>query len=247
MSTPGAEDSIGRLEDETADGYQRVSALAVGGAVTGLAAALALAHPLLWIVPGVGLLVSGLALRQIGRGEGELGGRRWALAGLCLSVAFGVAAPVALASDRWWLTSQARPAAEQWLAALAAGRPGAAHQLTLAPEARRPAESDLEEFYRLDRGAGGALRNFVDQPLVHALLVLGGRARAQFVESGPLVHAEGRDEILLAYLVTWTGPGGKQSLVVKMILRRTPDRFSGAFRWQIKDYAGGGRLPSQVD
>src|SRR5687768_6560069 len=83
--------------------YRVLSPWAIAGLVLGLASAVAFAHPVLWMVPILGLAASLLALRQISREAPEVSGRKAALWGLSLSVAFGSGAICDRAATRWWI------------------------------------------------------------------------------------------------------------------------------------------------
>jgi hypothetical protein len=221
--------------------------LAVAALIAGLASPLALAHPFLWLVPGAGVLVSGMALRQIARSEGLLLGRKAALAGLALSLVFGTAAPVRLTSDTWYLTEAARPMADQWFALLRDGKPERAYQFGLLPQVRRKADEstpDLWRYYRSDSGAAAALRKFVDEPLVRALLALGAKARVRLFETAWVEHGAEFERVCLIYAVTFEERDQRRTFFVNLILRRTVDPQSGQPQWRLEAYKGGVVPPS---
>ena len=102
--------------------YHALSRLAVAGLVLGLLSALSVLAPMLWIVPGLGVIVSGTALWQINRNAPALAGRRLAQGGLLLSIALGVAVPVDWFVYRRLVRKEARQFAAMWFEYLEARR-----------------------------------------------------------------------------------------------------------------------------
>src|SRR6476646_8224154 len=76
---------------EQATGYRTLSVLAIIGLVIGIISWVALFHPLLIVVPLVGIGVSILALRQISTNPSVIAGHGVALVGLALCIASLVA------------------------------------------------------------------------------------------------------------------------------------------------------------
>lgn len=110
--------------DETGDAaaYRPVSRLAVAAVVAGVASSLALTTPMLWALPlvGVGLALAGLA--DVARAGAEKVGRSLALAGLALSVGFGVQAVTTTVVSRLIVEGRARSVVNTWLDAIRDGR-----------------------------------------------------------------------------------------------------------------------------
>lgn len=221
------------------EGYRALCPLAVVALLAGLAAWLALLHPALWIVPGVGALLAALALRQIRRSEGELSGRWIALAGLSLSLVFGAAAPTRLLSDQWWLAREAEQAADQWFALLREGHPERAYQLTIAPHVRRPPADDLRQHYRQDALGRKGLETFANHRLVRPLLQLGAKARARRFETQWVVQRPDSDEVGLVYSVTYDDDRGRKTFFARVALKRTINPHTGEPGWQVTGYVGG--------
>jgi len=134
-------------ESEILPDYQPLSRLAVASLVAALLSPTALAHPLLWIVPAVTVLLAGLALRSIGRSEGELRGgglARWSLATALLFICWAVAWN---ASHQYLIGRHARHYSQAWFDLIQKGRLYDAHQLMLPFEMRAPVSDSLEETY----------------------------------------------------------------------------------------------------
>ena len=74
-------------DPEMAD-YRPVSGIGIAALLIGLAAPLALVHPMLWCVPAIGAGVAIVALVRIRRSEIPLIGRKAAILGLVLSLLF---------------------------------------------------------------------------------------------------------------------------------------------------------------
>lgn len=127
--------------------YRAISPLAVAAMLLGVASALALAHPGLWIVPAVAVCLAAWSLRVIALKNTELVGRTAALIGLGLAILFGVWAPARLVSRQAWLYLEARAKADEWLSLLREGRLYEAYELHLNPAERQPADASLAEYY----------------------------------------------------------------------------------------------------
>ncbi len=101
--------------------YRPVSTLAVLALAAGLFSALALATPVLWVVP---LLAAGLAvaaIRDTAADRPDRAGRGIALAGLALAVGFGCQAVGFAVANHWVERGRAVATVEAWQAAVAAG------------------------------------------------------------------------------------------------------------------------------
>lgn len=137
-----------RLTDvEILPEYQPLSRLALAGLLAALLSPIALAHPLLWIVPLTAGLLSALALRSIRRSEGELRGSGLAQTALFAALLFGCWAVAWNLSHYYVVGRQARRYAEAWLELVKEGRLYEAHQLTMSASSRVPGNESLEDLY----------------------------------------------------------------------------------------------------
>lgn len=96
-------------------GYLPVSRLAVAAAALGGISALALASPVFWVLPLVGIGIAVAALRDVARPEAPKAGRLAAIAGLALAVGFGAQAVAAKITARSIAAARAAAAARLWL------------------------------------------------------------------------------------------------------------------------------------
>jgi hypothetical protein len=229
-------------QDDELAGYQAVCGLAVTALVVGLASVVALAHPALWLVPAVGVLLGAAALRRIAQNAPALVGRKAAAAGLLLAVLFGTAAPTGWLVHRWLADRQARRFALVWFELLARDQPQGALQLTRHPNYRRPLDEPLPEAYAEGLDARDELKNYVAKPEVRTLLALGPKARVRYYDTEGQGRADGRDVVRQVYAVTYEDAAGKpQSWFVAMTLERYKIESTGRARWRIEATDGGVR------
>ena len=159
------------------------------------------------------------------------------LAGLLLSVTFGVAVPVdAYVSDRL-LLGEARQFAALWFRFLADGEPQKAYQLTIYPGARLPLDETLEDFFAHDPRQRKQMDVYLENPLVRRLLALGKKAEVRFARE---IHGMGdRAETLqLFYTVRCDTPQGPKTFSAHLGLEWFP-LGKGLANWQMV-YAGEG-------
>ncbi len=232
----------GSVSDELSP-YQAVSVLAVAALVVGAASAAAfIAIPLL-IVPLVGILLSGLALRHVERSGGALTGRSLAMAGLGLSVCFGVAGIVAHWSSQRLVAGQAQQAAGQWFKALALDDPQRAHQMTLHMRDRAGVSDhdQLVTFYENDQKQSERLAKFVGNDPVKIFLALGERAHVR-LESTTSVD-ETLSVVVQLYKVTYQNGGKPEQFLVRLVLTSVIPPFETKVHWRVSDSAGIGPQP----
>jgi hypothetical protein len=233
-------------EDELLVKYRTVSVLAVLGLVLGGLSGLALLGPTLWMFPLAGLLLNWRALHGLALARGAQAGRGIASLGLFLSVMFGVAGPVEFWGSRWLLEQSAAPAAETWISALRHKQPERALQLTLTAMLRQPASADLSRYYLTHKDAHDRLQEYVADPVVKTLLLLGERAEVRLYDTSPPVVEEHRDLLARVYAVTFDDQGTKTTFFISMTLERMLDKSQQAL-WRIINVTGGIHPPSWLD
>jgi hypothetical protein len=219
--------------------YRSVSVLAVFALLLGLCAPLAMLGPVLWIVPALGVAVSVWALLAIAKSEGALVGRKAALTGLSLALVCGAAAASARVSEGWWLRGEARPVAARWFELLRDDQPLAAHQLTLTPGERATDASALESGYRDEENLRQSLERFVHNPLIRALLALGGKAEVRYYATESHHRDGDQQRISQIYAITYPDDGRRVTFFGRLVLFRSLDRAAGKIHWQVLDYKGG--------
>jgi len=223
--------------DEEVARYRAVSSLALAGLFVGLLSPLALLTGVLWLVPLTAIVLSGLALRRIAVRSPDLVGRPAAVAGLLLGVAFLVAAPVDDLVYRYYIRQQARQFAQIWIDAVQHGEVYKAHQLTVDPQRRRPLESNLADYYRLNPKPRELLNLFVKEPATRSLFALGRDAKIRFYEPA----GDGLDSAQLTYAVTFPDkPDQPKTFFITLVLQRFVDN-NGRANWTMAHVSGGVR------
>ncbi len=215
-------------------GYRPLSLMAVVGLLLGLAAPLALVHPVFWLVPGVAVAMNAVALRRIARIEPPMAGRRAGQIGLALSLTFLVAAPAHVSLDMWVTRVKALRLADQWFGYLASNKPHLAHRLTSdAPGTMPSNEEDVWAFYRAAFAAEQDLREYLEKPEVRALLRLGKRARVRLyrvVRQTPLTRGQ---LVEAQYAVTFEHHGKPKSFLVEVAIKRSKFYETGVTVWNV--------------
>jgi len=165
-----------REETGVVAAYRPVSRLAVVAAVAGIISSLALASPMLWVLPlvGVGLAVAGLA--DVAKVGAEKAGRSLALAGLALAVGFGAQAVTSTVVSRRIQDGRARAVVEAWVDAIGAGR--LADARSMAGGEALPAEEPMQDGPTADQGERLA-NAFLAMPTVAAIRDCGAAASRQ--------------------------------------------------------------------
>jgi hypothetical protein len=226
-------------EQEVSLEYRPVSVWAIVVLVLGLLSATAFVHPLLWLIPPLGVVSGLLTLRRIRTQEPRPFGRSMALAGVALSVFFGVAAGAHLWSYRYLGQIEARYTAQQWFEYLRQGEPQKADQLCENPLTRPPLDDGLWGFYRTHQDAREGLRKFVANPLVRTLLALGKKAQARPYAHGSFT-VDGNSELAEeVFAVTFEDQGLKKSFFAVVTLESVPPDGSRRPRWCVVGYRGG--------
>jgi hypothetical protein len=119
--------------DEATD-YRPVSRLAVAAAAAGIASTLAVISPVFLALPLVGVALAVAAFRDLCTTGAAKAGRLAALAGLALSVGFGVQGLTEFGVGRWLAGRRAEAAARYWLETICEERSGDARSMC-GPEA----------------------------------------------------------------------------------------------------------------
>lgn len=239
--TESPQPHLNESPDEDIVEYRAVSTLAVTGLIFALLSVIALVDPMGWIFPPVGLVLCGLALRSIASNAPALVGRKAALLGLMLSVALGTAAVTEWFGYRWMVRRQAREFAMDWFDLLATGQPHKAHQLTRPGVSRQPLDGTLWESYGRVPEQRMALEEYVEDPLVRALLALGETARVRFRRTVDYSGVPGRETVIGRFAVTFEQAGRKKTFLVDLWLRRSPAQPTDCVNWHV--YRAGAGAP----
>jgi hypothetical protein len=217
---------------DPADAYHSVSAMAIVSLVIGLLSPLAFVHPLLWTLPIVGVALAGAAVVRIDRSEGVLVGRKAAIAGLAMSLVFGLGAVTQSATRRLWLSYRAEQVAERFLELLREGKTYEAHQLWTRPQYRFLPGSDYKALYAENPAANEDYQQFLKREVISDLLALGQRAeiehlRTRLTHTGPNV-----DYIMVFYRLSGRAAKGPIDKEIRFDIERLVDEQTGA-RWRV--------------
>ena len=240
MSDPGSLPA--RVFDSPADDpgqFRAVSRLAIAGALLSAGAPAAMLTPALEIVPIVAGAVNLLALGRIARRRPALAGRRAALAGLLVSVAFAAAAPVDGIVYRRLLRREARQFVAIWFDAIQRDGLQEAHQLMIDPRQRLPAAQPLSDAYRRRADWGKEVDRLAHHPVIRTLRSLGSKATVRFYDTGEEWQSPDGDAVRLIYAVSYDDPReGRRTVFVAVVLERiaTDGRRAG---WRLLDVDDG--------
>ena len=216
--------------------YRPLSGLAVIAVVLGLASALAILSPALWILPLVGLVASVIALRRIALSDPPMVGRKAALAGLLLSVFWGVSGATTHLSQRWITRSQAQQVAHAWFQYMLQGHTPRAHQLTIDPERRELRLDELDTIYATTPHLVERLESFMNEPGPTVVLRFDAKADVRYVQTENQFRSRDNDYVLMQFELQQPGTSGQtQQVVVEM--RRKPGESGGWIVQEIIPYS----------
>jgi hypothetical protein len=211
------------------DEYRSVSPLAVAALLTGLASAVALAHPLLSVVPLAAIVLAAVALRAIAAAARQVAGRGLAVAGLCLATLFLGWGLGGHFHHQATIRSQAREFTDDWLQILASGDLQRAHQLHVAREFRLDPQAQMQSVYQTNQEAGTSLMAFFHNPALERFRAAGPSVRYQFVEIALQSHDSLADEVVLKYQLQ----GPPEPVPFWITVRRTFTNHLRKSDWEI--------------
>lgn len=218
--------------------YRGISPMAVLALVLGLASPLAVFNHFLLILPILGTIVALLAIRRIAASEGELAGRRLALAGLALAVVCATALLTRDAVSKQVVAGQAAPWAEEWCRLVMADRHEAALELTRPLETRRAIDQSLLEYYQTNENAKQELAKFRESEVVQLLTEAGEDARIVPAEVQGLVRdARGNFTLLQNFRLESSGDGaGPASRAFQLQLRKSGPTSPMPGVWHVSNF-----------
>jgi hypothetical protein len=251
--------SISELEPGEAVSYRAVSRYAVAALLLGAASSLALAHPILWLLPPIAAMVAIYALYSIAARPTELVGRWTALTGLALALLFGTLAPAQFISRQARIYSEARKHADAWLETVRSGNLYEAYELHLPANERQAHEIDLKEVYgdlaQLNEPASLApsldmlrpdpktsIRTFFSAEPAKTLVATGKGGELVFLdnESQNYRFEMSADDVTLRYELRWSDRGDFHKTTFLITLSRTYDAAARRATWHVASV----RVPS---
>lgn len=219
--------------------YQSVERWAIVSLLMGLLSPLAMAAPVMWIVPILGWLSGGVALAKL-RNEPGRPGRVLVLASLALSTFFLFVPVAKMVSVRILLAGQPRPVADQFFKYLQEGRPEKALGLKWVADYRNGVGDNAWLFFRSDSDANADLRSFVSQPMNRMLLELGDDAQVRFYKTALVGVSGERAQVDYWYAITFTGENNqKKTYFISILLERKPTRDPNLNPWRVRNVTGG--------
>jgi hypothetical protein len=218
--------------------YPRVSRAAVLALLLGLASAAALASPVLWFLPLVGIAVAIAALKSIDRDSGGVLGRRTAVIGLVLSLVFITWAPCRYFVRNELLYRQAREHSAYFLDLILKGKLHEAHQLTLDKRDRQAPNANLNEYYSEQVEMAESFKSFCSQQPLDEIIALGDKGRVRFVGRRDIVVGrmlgQTIDIVTQEFAIDYEQGGQSQTLPVLIEIARTRFRGTGEAQWSIQ-------------
>lgn len=205
----GPQLKTGTLPDERLSSYRPLSGMAVACLILGIASVVALAAPILWIVPVAAISMGLLAVRRLRRMGGELSGAALVVAGMGLGVVFGLGGLGAHYIPRWVDMNESRQVATQWLNHLREGDALNAYLLTFPVSGRPPDMATAQLALATDRKSGRKFDKFREKPFVELLTSLGTRASIDFYDMEVFGKIEGRRGAVYVYRVEYTDDEGQ--------------------------------------
>lgn len=224
---------VSSLDETALASYQGVSIMAVLALLLGMASALALVHPFLWVVPPVAVVLSILAIRAIDAPDSNLTGRRLAIAGLALALLFGLWAPSRVLTRQWQLYRQARAFADDWLELIRQGELQAAHQLTLPHIERQKPGVSLEKIYSESDEAKNRYQNFFGDKPAKTIAALGDEATYEYAGGNGVARETFSEHVALSYRVRHAENGREREFPIRVVLDRQEGK-EGRFYWLVR-------------
>lgn len=232
------EGSVSEADDDAIP-YRPVNLLAVLSFALGVGSVLALAGPVLLVIPGASVLVGLLAWRSINRSEGAMAGRNVIVWGLFFAAFFTAVSLGRMYMQKWLVVRDAIQISDTFISLLLANQPEKAHQLQYLEHLRQPSGTPLDLHYLTTTDDYDALRRFVDAPLVHALLTLGNKATFRYYATEDITEGSGRTYVVLLYTITYKEQGKPHTFFARITSRRDIDPESGILSWSIDNYESG--------
>lgn len=217
--------------DDDSSEYRAVSGLAVTGIALGLLSPAAIADAAFWPFAAAGVVVCAAALGRIAARAPQLLGRKAAMIGLTLSILSGTFAAGRTLTYERLVERQATRFAATWFQLMADGRTQLAHQLTLAPDIRKPPGADLDAVYRDDEKLRAVLEKFTAEKLAQTLLALGKKAEIHYVATQSMAEPRGSETLHQLYSVTHDENGASETFYIDATLCRFSSESFPGVNW----------------
>jgi len=219
-------------EEEQLVRYRDLNKLALVALLVGLASVLALVHPLLTLVPVVGVACALISLRTI-RSNPEIWTGAWlAVIGLVLSLFFLGWGFGWSATRPGRLATQAQRFADDWFKLAQRNELYAAHQLRIDTPSRAPVTARLDDYYRSQPAdMRDAFQSFSKSPVIEALVNAGPEHPPEFVGVARTESAGLTDTLYLRYRLPAVKDQPQWSILISV-------KREGEDRWQVFTISG---------
>jgi hypothetical protein len=199
----------------------------------GLLSALALVRTMFWFIPLVGVILGAVSLRLLVKAP-EQCGRRLALLGMALAMLFGTWGCTRYYTRQQWLCAQARTYADAFVKLLEEKKFQEAHQLHGRGGQRPGKNVSLGEFYRTDKQARTNFNVFYGAGPLEAIYESVEPIKGEFVEIDSLETQLRTDQVVLRYHVSYDQQRRPRELMMRVLIRRTPDSDTGDYSWYVE-------------
>ena len=217
-------------EQDEIQSYRSVSFVCVAALIGGLLSVVALAHPILWLVPTIAFALGLFGLRRVTRKSDQFIGKTVAVIGICVSVLFFSVSVSKYYSGRWLLSRNARQFGQEWMESLVVGEREKAHQGWLDYFYRQPQGTNLSEFYAQNAAEMEDLEGFLELETVNEICQFSSEAEVNFVQTDAIYR---RPEGHSVFLIFAVDDKTKEPLQVVLHIKRIPK--DGNVYWSVNE------------
>lgn len=215
--------------------YKRISLLAVGALIGGMASVLAVTSPLMWTIPVLTTALSLGALTVIAKHPDTLLGRKAALIGLWLALLIGSFAITNSLTRNAYLYHDAQTRSRQWLQVTLEGRIQESHQLQMDLDSRRSPTVTLADYYKHNEEAQEDLTGYEESESIDELKRLGPSAEIKLIANLDVTtkfNVDTRTDVITQRFAI-RGDGEPKTLVLDVKAERNRDPETGEIYWRI--------------
>lgn len=211
-----------------------VNRWAIVALLLGVASVVAVASPLMWVLPIFTIFVGLMALRSIAASEQAVRGRGLVIVALTIACFLGGLAPVRHVSRQRALFAQASQQVEAWVELFREGRFMEAHQLRLGFQERVTADASLVEFYK-DTTKRMLYDQFMTTSPTSELVRWNERILVRHI--GDLhIHSTSNDDVITQrYDFGVEKDGTTHWMQTEVMMTRRSFREANESRWELKD------------
>lgn len=210
--------------------YRSVSSACASALVGGFLSVVALAHPILWLVPSVFFVVGLIGLRRVTSKPDQYIGKTAAIIGICASVLFLSLSVSKYYSERWIVSQNARQFGQEWMDALTTGQREKAHQGWLEYFYRQPRGTELADFYSQNPTEAEDLDKFLELEAVRKICRFSSKAQVDFVRTDAIYPSVDGHSVFLIFKVS---DETNEPIQFVLHIKRTPK--DGNAYWSVNE------------